>query len=193
MRYILIASVIISLGCNNKGNRTENYKDQKHRDSTFSFIMKKFSLPYHSTSILDSNSLVFYNTRTFDTSFLLYINQRDNEIDGVYYEILPNYHNNVNSFAIEKNQLLFFNGYSFTIDRYQWSEVKLMANEILNNDSKFYINAGCRGCEEFALFFNYKSNKVNYENDSKYRFFISYVRNLFLAEFVEQRQPIYTR
>lgn len=149
--------------------------------------MEKFELPYLNSSNLDSNSLVFYNTRTFDTSSLLYLKHEGTETRGVYYEILPNYHNSINSFAFEKNQLLFFDGYSFTIDSGDWARIKNFSLLLLAKDSSFNINLGCRGCEEYALFFNHKSSKADYKSDSMHIRFINLVKKLFLDDLIKKR------
>jgi len=192
MLFLLL--YIFYFSCQEKKNtpntpNTLSSQNDRYRDSSFNFITKKFGLSYQN-SRMDKNSLIFYGARTFDTSFLIELKQTVNEISGVYYEVLPYYHNNVNDFSIEKNQLLFFEGYSFILDSIQWKTIKTMAEKMLASDTSFKNNDGCRDCPEYVLSYDLKSSKSNIKSQIKYETFYKFLKDFFLENFIQRRKPI---
>jgi hypothetical protein len=167
-------------------------QNSKYRDSSINFIMKKFELLYPENFKSDSNSLVFYRTATFDTSFLIHLKQEPSGINGAYYEVLPSYHNNVNDFATE-DQLLFFEGYSFTLDPTKWAIMKRMAEKMLSSDTSFKSNEGIRDGEEYVLSYNFKSSKSHIDNNGEYESFYKFLKELFLEKFIQKRKPFVYR
>ncbi len=180
------------IGCKEKTNTSNTGLsiNDRYRDSSFNFIRKKFGLPYSEDYRLDSNSLVFYGTRTFDTSFLIELKQTASKVNGVYYEVLHTYHNNVNDFSIEENQLLFFEGYSFTLDTAKWEKIRALAQKMLTIDTSIYSNNGCRDCPEYVLCYNLKIGKSNKENQTKYDTFYIFLKDLFLENFIQRRKLV---
>jgi hypothetical protein len=171
--------------CQEKNNNAkENIVNQNNRyeDSTLSFAMKKFGLSYQQQDYRpDSNSLVFYCLRSFDSSFLIHLRQEPSGINGAYYVEMPSYYN-VNDFGARENYLLFFEGYSFTLDSAKWQIVKRKTVELLN-DTSFKNSPGCRDCKEYGLSYNFKS-KVD-----KYEPYYEFLKELFLEKFIQRRKP----
>jgi hypothetical protein len=195
MKYLQIFVLLLfffSIGCKEKKNTStaELSINDRYRDSSINFIRKKFGLPHSEDYKTDSNSFVFYGTRTFDTSFLIEVKQTAGEIKGIYYEVLPNYHSNVNDFSIEENQLLFFEGYSFTLDTTKWEKIKTLAQKTLLMDTGFEANNGCRDCPEYILCFNSKSGKSNVKSLAKFEALLDFLKDLFLENFIKRRKPI---
>ena len=179
--------------CQEKTNNpNENIvnKESNYRDSSVHSIVKKFEQLYPENFKSDSNSLVFYRTATFDTSFLIHLKREANGTNGVYYEVLPSYHNNVNDFATGENQLLFFEGYSFILDSTTWTTIKGMAEKMLASDTSFKSNEGIRDGEEYVLSYNFKSSKGH---NSEYESFYKFLREQFLEKFIQKRKPFASR
>ncbi len=107
--FFLIALCLLYIGCREKENTSPVTPSvsNHYRDSSLNFIGKKFELSYPENFTLDSNSLIFYRTATFDTSFLIHLKRGRNGINGVYYELLPSYHNNVNDLQLRKTSSYF--------------------------------------------------------------------------------------
>lgn len=190
--FFLIALCLLYIGCREKENTSPVTPSvsNHYRDSSLNFIGKKFELSYPENFTLDSNSLIFYRTATFDTSFLIHLKRGRNGINGVYYELLPSYHNNVNDFATEENQLLFFEGYSFTLDSTKWLIIKRMAEKMLSSDTSFKSNEGIRDGKEYVLSYNFKSSKSHIDNNSEYESFYEFLKGSFLENFIQRRKPI---
>ena len=155
--------------------------------------MKKFEQLYPQNFKSDNNSLAFYHTATFDTSFLIHLKRETTGINGVYYEVLPSYHNNVNDFASGENQLLFFEGYSFTLDSTQWAMIKEKAEKMLSRDTSFKSNEGVRDGAEYVLSYNFKSSKSYNANNSEHESFYKFLKEQFLEKFIQGRKPFANR
>lgn len=190
---LLLFLCFLYYSCQEKTNNpNENIlnKESNYRDSSVYFIVKKFEQLYPENFKSDSNSLVFYRTATFDTSFLLHLKRETDGINGIYYEVLPSYHNNVNDFAPGENQLLFFEGYSFTLDSTKWSMIKRMAEKMLSSDTSFKSNEGIRDGAEYVLSYNFKSSKGY---NSEYESFYKNLKEQFLEGFIKSRKPFANR
>ncbi|HYM93330.1 MAG TPA: hypothetical protein VET23_04270 [Chitinophagaceae bacterium] len=187
----LLCLCFLYYSCQEKANNVkENIVTQSNRyeDSTLSFVMKKFGLPQLQSDRSDSNTLVFYCLRSFDSSFLIHLRQEPNGINGAYYVEMPSYYN-VNDSGAKENQLLFFEGYSFTLDSAKWQIVKDKAEELLR-DTIFKNSPGCRDCKEYGLSYDLKS-KI--DNGIKYEPFYRFLKEQFLEKFIQKRKPFVRR
>ncbi len=97
---------------------------------------------------------------------------------------MPSYYN-VNDFGAQENHLLFFEGYSFTLDSAKWQIIKSKAEDLLR-DTTFRNSPGCRDCQEYGLSYNFKS-KV--DNGVKYEPFYTFLKEQFLEKFTQKRKP----
>ncbi|MBS1918615.1 MAG: hypothetical protein JST17_00010 [Bacteroidetes bacterium] len=186
--FILFMS-FLQYSCKEESNNANRSIESQNTDSSLNVLMKKFELSDPATFKSDSNSLVFYCTRSFDTSFLLHLKKEQDGINGIYYEVLPSYHNNVNDVIIGENHLLFFEGYNFTIDSSEWQIIKSKTVDLLN-DTSFKNNPGCRDCIEYGLSYNLKSKT---DNGTKYAPFYKFLKVLFLEKFIQERKPFANR
>jgi hypothetical protein len=179
MSSLIVLILMIFCGCNSESSHPSL---AVKKDSSFTIIAQQFGLGAQ----LDS-SFLFYGNRPFDTSFALLITVDSNGGKGVYCEVNPTYHNNINEFAIEENQLLFLESYSFKINDTVLKEVHDQATALLNNDSTYKTNKACRDCPEFGLSYN---GRQNIDNNIKYEPFYGYLKQLFLSKFIATRKPI---
>jgi len=189
--YLLITLAIIT-GCKEKPTSiTSMPKTGDHyKDSTISDVMEKFGLAYAERSNGPDSSMIFYGTRPFDTSFLVRLTTKSSEIMGVYYEVLPIYHNKINDVSVDGSHLLFFDGYTFKLDLAKWGQIKKLAEQLLSMDSSFRNNDDCQDCEYYVLSYNSKSIRSNIGNRSKYELFYDTLNDLFLKSFIQRRKPI---
>lgn len=161
------------------------------KDSAINLVLKKFSLPYLDNLKLDSNSLIFYGDRSFDTSFLIHLEKRDGEIDGTYYEVLPDYHRNLYDVRTPSNQILYFEGYGFKLDLTKWGTVKNKVKELLSVDTSNRVNRGCCDGGEYGLYYDgSKKIKGNLDDQTQYESFYRFLKGLFLEGFIQNRKPV---
>jgi hypothetical protein len=170
----------------------KKYQDliSKHdfsNDSLFTSVLKTFTLPYSANLELDTNSLIFFGSRPFDTSFLIHLKIDSKEVTGVYYELIPTYHTELEHFADETSKLLFFEGYSFILNQENWKSIKDQANSMVANNQPFNLNDACMDCEVFGLYYD---GKGNIGNAVRFRPFYKFLKNLFLDSFIVKRKPI---
>lgn len=182
---LFMGCCFLSYSCQEKNNAKENIINQNnpYEDSTFRVVMNKFGLPQQQINRPDSNTLVFYCLRSFDSSFLIQLRQAPNGINGAYYVEMPSYYD-VNDRGAEENQLLFFEGYTFTIDSEKWQIIKDKAEEFLR-DTTFKNSPDCRDCKEYGLSYDFKS-KIDY--GIKYESFYRLLKEQFLEKFIQKRR-----
>ena len=162
-------------------------------DSSLTQVTKKFCLPYPTDLRLNGNSMIFYGARTFDTSFLIHIVKGSSEIDGVYYELLPTYHRNINAFATTTgSELLFFEGYSFVLDSAKWEVIKNMIKKIQQGDTGSQKSKGeYTDGETYGLYYDsMKMIKRNGDNIIPYQSFYKFLKDSFLEDFIRKRKPV---
>lgn len=190
-RLLILISIqsLLYVACREKANihQSSISRGDSRNDSLINSQLKKFALPYPENFKSDSNTLIFYGSRPLDTSFLIQINKGLQEINGVYYEIIPANHNDLSDFADPEKKLLFFEGYSFTLDSSKWEKLEGDAEKLLMDNSTFNVNSGCMDCEVYGLYYGAKSN---IGNGIKYRPFYKSFKGMFLDSFIARRKPI---
>ncbi|MBN8878449.1 MAG: hypothetical protein J0I32_12975 [Sphingobacteriales bacterium] len=192
MKNVFILMYVLILLCTGCAERSNNPQvsiiyNEERGDSLFYSVIKKFSLPYPDDFVLDSNALIFYGSRPFDTSFLIHLKNESQEIAGVYYEVIPTYHNDIDNFAVKANKILFFEGYSFILESSKWEEIKKQAERLLKDSAAFNISNACRDCEVYGLRYGSKSNVGN---TVKYKPYYKYLKEVLLDSLVVKRKPI---
>jgi hypothetical protein len=192
MKKVFILMSILSLfyvGCKEESNSPQSTISpyNSSNDSLFNSVIRQFALPYPENFRLDSNTIIFYGSRPFDTSFLIHLKKETQKITGVYYEVIPTYHNDLNNYAVSASKLLFFEGYSFILDSSKWKEVKDQTTKLLSDSTTFNIKEACRDCEVYGLYYDSKSNIGNI---TKYRPYYKFFKEAFLDSFILRRKPI---
>ena len=152
--------------------------------------IEKFSIPF-SREMPDSNALFFCDLEVFDTSFLVHFRKENNTVNGVFYEVLPAYHLGVENFADEKDQLLFFEGYSFKIDTSRWANIVKQANVLLklekDTGQKY---RGCFDCAPDFLMHDSKMAVVFGKHRENFERFGQYLKDSLLNQYITKRQPV---
>jgi hypothetical protein len=188
----LLLTVIFFARCSSNNNSNEGSKvsDQKQNAGRFEReLLTKFALPYSTDFIVDSNALIFYCARNFDTSSLIHIQYIKPEIKGIYYQVLPTYHQNVNDFATEENNLLFFEGYSFVLDSSTWLQVKNRAVVILGMKDSLTKADKYIDDTKYGLLHNSQALYGDGNYEDLYSEFDSFLKRKFLQKIIYSRKP----
>lgn len=154
MRLIAFAIMILLsiVACNS--NQPSGHQIKK---DTLPFrndpIIGKFTLPYNENLYADTNSLIFYYTKPFDTSFLIHMRNINDEIVGTYYETLPQFHRDLEGYSDGNIKFLFFDGFSFIIDKKAWDSIRNNAKELLNKGGAISSKL-CFDCTSYFLAYN---------------------------------------
>ncbi|MBN9382078.1 MAG: hypothetical protein J0H74_15020 [Chitinophagaceae bacterium] len=188
---VIVASFLFGR-CNNRENRPtiETRAAMSANDSVSKIIMQTFTLPYFENMKFDSGSLVFYCSRAYDTSSLIEIKEQKNLIRGVYYEILPEYHRFVTDYADTSSKLIFFNGYSFTVDPGTWKSVTDQAKVVLEEKEGLNKNLKYTDGATYALYYDGQSRHGNSNDEASFVKFDRFLKGQFLERYKQLRKPI---
>src|SRR6266498_3705620 len=97
--------IILSVFCMSCGDKDSSKDLVKETRPPVNLWIEKFSLPFNQTLETDSTSFIFYKSKSFDTSFAVQLQKRDSIIKGVYYQVLPSYHRNMEDYLNKHDQL----------------------------------------------------------------------------------------
>ncbi len=106
MLCIFITLLYIFAGCGNKEGK-EKQPGTVQFDLNEEGIIKRFALPFNENLQLDSSNFIFYYTKPFDTTFVMHLKEMNGVVSGVYYEVLPSFHSDI-EITLIKNQSCFF-------------------------------------------------------------------------------------
>jgi hypothetical protein len=158
--------------------------------SGMDIIVKKFSLSYPKNLNVDSNTLIYCYSKPLDTSFLIHIVKKSDQINVVYYEILPDYHRSINDFADTKSELLFFEGYSFKIDSVIWDQIKIAAQKLTTIKPTASKAGGCADCGFCSIYYDYNFKLSDRASRPQYDSFTKFLRDSLLYQVINKRKPI---
>jgi hypothetical protein len=139
----------------------------------------------------NENALFFCHQQVFDTSFLVHLQKENGTVHGVLYEVLPTYHRDVNTFAEEEEELLFFEGYSFKIDTAKWNSIKKMANALLLQERDSGQNY--KSCYDCPLYFvlHDSTTAINFGvKPQLFKDFDKYMKDSLLKKYIERRRLV---
>jgi len=194
--FAVIVTIILLSSCRN-GSEAIEKKDTNTSNDYGGFdsfpIESRFTLPYPDNLQLDSNSLLFYRTSSFDTCLLIHFYKKNNSIKVVCYETLPAYHRFINDYADAKSHLLFFEGYSFTIDSARWISVKMKAEKMLADSNTKFTNDRCADCGFGLISHNFKTRRTNNANRILYDDYALWIKDSILKQIIEQRRQVGNR
>lgn len=156
---------------------------------TVDSTIRKFCLSYPVNMQLDSNSFIFYCTRTFDTSSLIHIQKYDFAVRGVFYQMLPSYHQFSSDFADKKNELLFFEGYSFEIDPEIWKMIEQRTNILLHATDSLKPYKEFVDGSKYAIYYNLQSRYGGPDQEILYEDFYTFLKKSCLDKFMQLRKP----
>jgi hypothetical protein len=111
-------------------------------------------------------------------------------VSGVYYQILPTYHRFITDYAGGNTKLLFFEGYSFTIDSTEWqaivNQAKLVLQERINMNAPKVTDA-----TTYGLLYNHQiQHGRSGAGDVIFDKFDRFLKDSFLGKFIQARKPI---
>ena len=124
----------------------------------------------------------------FDTSFLIHLKREPKTITGMYYEVIPIYHNEFKNFAVPENKLLFYEGYSFMLESSEWQEIEDQVDKLLSEKAPFDINVGCMDCELYGL---HHSNRSIIGGTTTYKPLYQFLKGRFLDRFITKRKLMF--
>lgn len=188
---LLVCIHLLWLGCSDKSTTPDDKKglSKIEIDSLSKAVFQKFSISGDEYKN-DSNCLSFYCCRSYDTTTLIQIKKYEKTISGVYYQILPTYHRFITDYADGNTKLLFFEGFSFTIDSTEWQSIvnqaKLVLQEKINLNAPKYTDA-----TTYALLYNHQIQKGQTGGgDFIFDKFDRFLKDSFLDKFNKARKPI---
>ena len=192
-KLLIFVPILFFFNCRNKHLEREMHEPAITTDtSEFALnpIQEKFSLPYPENLQLDSNSLMFYIDSYFDTSLLIHFYKTKESIKVVCYETLPTYHKDLYDYADKETHLLFFEGYSFTIDSSKWKAVKTNAMKVFADTNIQFKFRGCADCPIGLISHDSKIRRTNGANYVLYDNYARWLKDSLLKQFIEKRNPI---
>lgn len=190
----VVIVLLICISCKQQESK-EKETELKSIDSLPPVLMstiEKFAIPFNG-SMPDRNELFFCSSNTFDTSFLVHFKKLNDNIYGVLYEVLPAYHRDIEDFTDEKDQLLFFEGYSFRIDTIRWMNIIGKANELLKGKDRWKSNKSCFDCPLFFLAYDLKTTISYGQDQALFEEFAQYLKDSLLCHYINKRQPVLHR
>jgi len=187
----LIACVclIFCISCYHQDKRKRNQKSDSevYLPDYMTSIVKKYDLPYGDHLAVDSSGLLFYYSGHFDTTYLLHVRKNGQEIDAVFYEVLPAFHRDDEDYADKEKQLLFFDGYSFKVNSVEWRNMIDNANQILSRENVSIKNEACADCPFYFIAHNFKAIKSDSENRSLFVLYSKYLNDSLIKQYVMKR------
>lgn len=196
MKLVFLATVLV-IGCiccthpkKPTGIAENVMKESNSIPERWKSEIDKFSIRLDS-KMPDENELLFLCSRVFDTSYLIHLRKERDRTIGTFYEILPTYHRNINDFADENDQLLFFEGYSFKIDSARWAKVAEIANKIVNKKVDTVPKyTSCIECPSYYLMHNSKRAFRVDDNVNDFELFAKYLSDSLLSKYVSKWKPV---
>jgi hypothetical protein len=181
--FILFALIFFLLfSCKTKNQQPETRMQVP--DST----LVRWGLPFHNLSV-DSNELIFYSLNNFDTSFLIHFYYQTSKVVGVYYEILPENHLDVEDFKSPENELIFYDGFTFKLKTEKWSYIKSEIEKQLLFKEPRSIGGACNDCTHYIVAHNSKIINSSKINSVQFASFEKYLRDSFITSFIKYKTP----
>ncbi len=188
---LLVCIHLLLLGCSDKSTTLADNKglSKVEIDSLSKAVLQKFSISGDEYKN-DSNSLSFYCCRNYDTITLIQIKKQKQTLSGVFYRILPTYHRFITDYADRNAKLIFFEGFSFTIDSTEWQSIvnqaRLVLQEKINMNVPKFTDA-----TTYGLLYNHQIQQGRSgAGDVIFDKFDRFLKDSFLDKFIQARKPI---
>jgi len=188
---LLVCIHLLWLGCSDKRTASDDNKklSRVEIDSLSKVVFQKFSISGDEYKN-DSNCLTFYCCRNYDTTTLIQIKKHEQTLSGVFYQILPTYHRFITDYADRNTRLLFFEGYSFTIDSTEWQSIINQAKLVLQEEINMNVLRVTDG-NTYGLLYNGQIQRGRTgAGDVIFDRFDRFLKDSFLDEFIQARKPI---
>ena len=188
---LLVCIHLLWLGCSDKSITPDDKKElsKVEIDSLSKAVLQKFSISGDEYKN-DSNCLSFYCCRSYDTTTLIQIKKHEQTLSGVYYQILPTYHRFITDYADRNTKLLFFEGFSFTIDSTEWQSMVNQAKLVLQEKINMNVPKVTDG-NTYGLLYNHQIQQGRSgAGDVIFDKFDRFLKDSFLDKFKQARKPI---
>ena len=187
--FILIICEMLVSSCQDKQSHTVKADDINLKAKVC--WLEKFSLPVNAGIEIDSTSFVFFKSKSFDTSFLLQLQIKDSIIKGVYYEVLPSYHRNINDYLDASSNLIAFEGMSFKVSPLDWAKITDSSRLIPSSDSADLKNEKvCLDCPFYFLSYNDRTVVSVNKNEGQFEKYVDFLNNNLIYKLKKYRKPI---
>jgi hypothetical protein len=188
---LLVCIHLLWLGCSDKRTASVDNKglSKVEIDSFSKVVLQKFSINGDEYKN-DSNCLSFYCCRNYDTTTLIQIKKHEQTLSGIYYQILPTYHRFITDYADRNTRLLFFEGYSFTIDSTEWPSIVNQAKLVLQEEINMNVPK-VTDATTYGLLYNHQIQQGRSgAGDVIFDRFDRFLKDSFLDKFIQARKPI---
>ena len=196
-RFVVLISAVALFFCCHDGSIKKEKRAPVAIDDYGGFesfpIEQRFTLPYKENLQMDSNSLMFFRTYSFDTSLLIHFRKTDGVVKAICYEMLPAYHKNINDYADKDSHLVFFDGYSFTLDSIQWESVRSRAGQMLADTNTMFKNEKCADCGFGMIAHDFKVRRTTAKTLVMYDTYARWLKDSILKKCIERKKPFQDR
>ena len=194
-RFVVLISALFC--CCHDGHIKEEKKTPVAIDDYGGFesfpIEQRFTLPFKENLQMDSNSLMFFRTYSFDTSLLIHFRKTGEVVKAVCYEMLPAYHKNINDYADADSHLIFFEGFSCTLDTIQWESVKSGARHMLADTNTMFKNEKCADCGFGMIAHDHKVRRTTAKTLVLYDTYVRWLKDSILKKCIGEKRPFTDR
>jgi hypothetical protein len=188
---LLVCIHLLWLGCSDKSTIPDVKKglSKMEIDSLSKAVLQKFSISGDDYKN-DSNCLSFYCCRNYDTTTLFQIMKHEQTISGIYYQILPTYHRFITDYADRDTKLLFFEGFSFTIDSTERQSIVNQAKLVLQEKINMNVPRVTDG-NTYGLLYNGQIQRGRTgAGDVIFDRFDRFLKDSIVDKFIQARKPI---
>jgi|GEM_PF-3603597 len=174
MRIVILFLLVLNISCSvNKEKRKPQELFSEQRINKDHFLLA-FQVETNNETPIDTNEIVYYYRKSFDTSCLIKLKNDSKAIQGIYFEILPKFHTDVEFHSIQGAKFIFFQGFNFSIPHSQLDSLTIFSKAI------FKINTLVqpKTCFDCPTYFLRTNGKDIYDNQSNLTLFSNLHRYL---------------
>jgi len=147
MKKLIVAFTIFCISC----NTVETKKNIPNLDIAPEWIdaMEKYGISFKQL-LSDTNTVYYACSSPFDTSLIVQLRKAGKKVDVIVYSLPSRYQNGLEGYHGQKDELTFFNGYSFSLDSAIWKEL-MQQIAVVVNDTTLKPNNGCNDAAHYFL------------------------------------------
>ena len=146
MKKLIVAFTILCMACNTV--QTEISKPHPDIAPEWVDAMEKYGVSYQQL-LSDTNTIYYACSSPFDTSLIVQLRKAGKKVNVVVYSLPSRYQRGLEGYHGGKDELTFFNGYSFSLDSAIWKELMQQIAVVVNDTTLKPDN----GCDDNARYF----------------------------------------